>query len=44
LENPVLSEKVHQFQLEKKREVNTADGKVKGKKVSDIEKRLAEAE
>ncbi|UCE16060.1 MAG: AIR carboxylase family protein [Candidatus Bathyarchaeota archaeon] len=36
LENPILSEKVYQFQLEKKREVNTADGKVKGKKVSDL--------
>ena len=43
LENPALSEKVYRFQLEKKREVNTADNEVKGKKVSDLEKRLAEA-
>jgi len=37
LENPILSEKVYQFQLEKKKEVNTADNEVKGKKVSDLE-------
>ena len=44
LENPILSEKVYQFQLEKKNEVNTADNEVKGKKASDLEKRLAETE
>ena len=44
LENPTLSEKVYRFQLEKKKEVNTADEEVKGKKVSDLEKKLAEAE
>jgi len=43
LENPTLSEKVYRFQLEKKKEVNTADKEVKGKKVSDL-KKLAEAE
>jgi 5-(carboxyamino)imidazole ribonucleotide mutase len=36
LENPMLSEKVGRFQLEKKREVQTADEKVKGKKISDL--------
>ena len=36
LENTVLSEKVGRFQLEKKREVQTADKKVKGKKISDL--------
>ena len=44
LENLTLSEKVYQFQLEKKKEVNNADNEVKGKKVSDLEKRLAEVE
>ncbi len=44
LENPALSEKVYQFQLKKKREVSTANNEVKGKKVSDLEKRLPEAE
>lgn len=36
LENPVLSEKVGRFQLEKKREVKTADKKVKGRKISNL--------
>jgi 5-(carboxyamino)imidazole ribonucleotide mutase len=44
LENPALSEKVYRFQLEKKREVNAADSKVKGKKVSGLEKRIGEIE
>ncbi len=44
LENPALSEKVYQFQLKKKGEVSTANNEVKGKKVSDLEKRLTEAE
>jgi len=44
LENRALSEKVYKFQREKKREITTADEKVKEKKISDIEKRLAEAE
>jgi len=44
LENSALSEKVYRFQQEKKREVNTADKEVKGKKFSEIEKKLAEAE
>lgn len=39
-----LSKKVYQFQLEKKREVKTADNKVKGKKISKLKKQLAEAE
>jgi 5-(carboxyamino)imidazole ribonucleotide mutase len=44
LENPALSEKAHQFQQKKKLEVNIADKNVKGKKVSEIEKKLKEAE
>lgn len=44
LENPTLSEKVHQFQRKKKTEVNIADKNFKGKKVSEIEKKLKEAE
>ncbi len=44
LENPTLSKKVYQFQLKKKGEVNTDNNEVKGKKVSDLEKTLTEAE
>ncbi|UCH69568.1 MAG: AIR carboxylase family protein [Candidatus Bathyarchaeota archaeon] len=44
LENPALSEKVYQFQQKKKAEVNIADKNVKGKKVSEIEEKLKEAE
>ncbi len=44
LENPVLSKKAYQFQQKKKLEVNIADKNVKGKKVSEIEKKLEEAE
>jgi len=44
LENPALSEKVLQFQLEKKREISTANNEMKGKKVSELEKRLTEAQ
>ncbi len=36
LEKPVLSEKIGKFQLEKKREVKTADKKVKGRKISNL--------
>jgi len=34
--NPMLSEKVCKFQLEKKQEVKTADKKVKGTKISNL--------
>ena len=34
--NPILSEKVDKFQLEKKLEVKTADKKVRGKKISNL--------
>jgi len=44
LQNPALSKKIHRFQQEKKRKINATDNEVKGKKISEIEKKLAEAE
>ncbi len=37
LENPSLLKKIREFQLKKKKEVNVADSKVRGKRISGLE-------
>ena len=37
LENPSLFKKIREFQLKKKKEVNLADSKVRGKRISELE-------
>jgi len=37
LENPSLLEKIREFQLKKKKEVNVADSAVRGKRISELE-------
>lgn len=36
LENPSLLEKIREFQLKKKKEVNVADSEVRGKRISEL--------
>jgi len=37
LENPSLLEKIREFQLKKKKEVNVADSELRGKRISELE-------